>query len=192
MATVRSDVDVCNMALAFIGTDRILSLDEDTKRAKLCALYYPIERDEEIAKHDWSFATFRQNLATPVETNYTDYSYMYQLPEDPYCLRPIEIDGAPNAAWKVEGRYLYTNQDEVELIYIGQVTDPRKYTPGFAKLLSLKLAINLASVFTGKDKKVNQVAQMYEIETLRAQGSDSIAGRNKIYPSQRWDEVGWT
>lgn len=192
MATVDSEVDVANLALSYIGAERISSFSEASKSAQLASLFYPLCRDGELVGYEWSFALTRQKLASPTETNYTDFQYQYQLPVSPYCLRPVEIDGASEAEWRVEGRLLYCNLDEVELIYLAQIEDVRLFSPLFVEVLSLRLASKIAANLTGKERHVGQIEALYLQAIGRAMGVDARAGRSPRRPSKRWDEVQWT
>ena len=189
MGTVDSEVDIANLALTYIGAERISSLSETSKSAQLSGLFYPLVRDGELTRHNWSFAITRQQLASPTETNYTDYLYQYQLPVDPYWLRTVKIDGASQADYEVEGRLLYCNLNEVELVYIYRVEDVRMFSPLFVDALALRLAAKLAANFTGKEQKVAMIEQLYARTIIEAAGVDEIASHNPLRSSKRWDEV---
>ena len=83
-----SVIEICNRALSNIGNNRsINSLNEASKEAGQCSLYYESIRDA-VADFDWNFATKTVALA---DTNNPplDWDYAYTYPTD--CLKIIEI-----------------------------------------------------------------------------------------------------
>ncbi|MGR7394096.1 hypothetical protein ACU63O_11170 [Klebsiella aerogenes] len=99
-----SVIEICNRALSNIGNNRsINSLNEASKEAGQCSLYYESIRDAVLADFDWNFATKTVALA---DTNNPplDWDYAYTYPTD--CLKIIEIPVPgiryPNAAMRVQ------------------------------------------------------------------------------------------
>lgn len=84
-----SVIEICNRALSNIGNNRsINSLEEASKEAGQCSLYYESIRDAVLADFDWNFAT--KNIALADTNNPPqDWDYAYTYPTD--CLRIIEI-----------------------------------------------------------------------------------------------------
>lgn len=54
---VRTDVDVCNLAVAKIGGEPLEALNEDTPLGAFCQDNYPAKRDELLGGYPWRFAT---------------------------------------------------------------------------------------------------------------------------------------
>ena len=63
MAIVTSFVDICNRAITFLGSERITSLDDDTKEGRACKAIHEQTRDNVLRAHPWSFAMKRAALA---------------------------------------------------------------------------------------------------------------------------------
>jgi hypothetical protein len=51
-----------------------------------------------------------------------------------------------NFSYAIEGRLILTNEDNIKLRYIKQVTDPTEFDPLFIEVLILKLALKLVSL----------------------------------------------
>ena len=114
MAT--SEVEIANSALRKIGADRIASLNEDNKRARLCKDAIPLLRQEVLRSHPWNFAIDRIPLAQLTTTPAGGFDFEYALPAD--VLRVLHIsDGTVGDttfhsnrvsihAWSKEGRVL--------------------------------------------------------------------------------------
>ena len=79
-----SDVDICNLALSFIGDDAnvsSISPPEGSRQAEHCARFFPIARDGLLQMQRWNFASKRVALAAL--TNVHDqWQYTYAVPAD--------------------------------------------------------------------------------------------------------------
>lgn len=173
-----SIVDICNTALAHLGSDAVISAidpPDGSTEAGYCKRFYPIARRRLIESFAWPFATKRVLLAEV--TNDSDvWAYAYAVPAD--CLRPIRIltaghlrsileeltnhsDGAirttlydeeASAPYQREGDVLYTHEAEAVLLYLRDVTDPTKFSPSFELTMGYELASLLAGpIIRGAD-----------------------------------------
>jgi hypothetical protein len=173
-----SIVDICNTALAHLGSDASISAidpPDGSTEAGYCKRFYPIARRRLIESFSWPFATARVVLAEV--TNDSDvWAYAYAVPAD--CIRPIRIltagqlrsileeltndsDGAirttlydeeAGAPYQREGDVLYTHEEEAVLLYLRDVTDPTKFSPTFEEALGYQLASFLAGpIIRGAD-----------------------------------------
>ena len=50
-----SQVDICNLALRRLGATTIASIDESTKNAEHCTVFWTYVLDEVMEDHQWSF-----------------------------------------------------------------------------------------------------------------------------------------
>ena len=57
-----SEVDLCNNALGQLGEDSITSLDDNSKKARLCKRFYPDARDTVLRAYPWRCAIEFQTL----------------------------------------------------------------------------------------------------------------------------------
>lgn len=81
-------IDICNMALALIGRERIDSLEEDSQEAKMCQVFYEHERRRLLRMHGWGFARKTEQLA--LRTNsIPGWRFAYALPQE--CISIIYI-----------------------------------------------------------------------------------------------------
>src|SRR5918999_1562297 len=128
-----SEVQICSDALGVLGLDAITSLNDDTKRARVCKRQYPRVRDAILRAHPWNCATFRQVLAQSAATPAFGYSYAHTLPTDPACLRALATDldreeGGAGDEWRLEIvnglRVLVADVSPVRLRFTGRITDP--------------------------------------------------------------------
>ena len=182
-----SKVDIANFALHLIGGGGkpLLSLDEDKKEAKIISRLYPGTKESVLAEEQakWSFAIKRLALDDSAETNNTHYSKNYALPAD--CIRPLRIKDHENYPFEVEAGILYCDVGDAMLIYIANVDDESAFTPGFARALAHKLAIDIAE-FLEKDSTA--LWQKYIIALRSAIGQDNRGRKNKI-PTRSYTKV---
>ena len=141
-----SVVDICNRALIKIGADTITSLDEQTKEARLCNTLYDMIRKELLRSHPWNFAIKRLVLAADLTVPEFGYDWQYPLPTD--CLRILHMydSGYP---FKVEGRFLLTDEVQVAAVYIANITDTEQFDALFVSLLVCRLAVEMGYSITG-------------------------------------------
>jgi hypothetical protein len=170
-----SDKDIANVALTRISADLITSLESDmSRRAVLCRELLPIYKRAILRLHPWSFALKRQELAqVSDQESMWKYTYAYQLPTDPKCLRVLESDadeyGVP---WTIEGGYLVTDNETIIITYIADIEEPGLYDAQFVEVLAARLAWALAKPIAGDDKLLNDCRNEYLLLLGEAQATD--------------------
>ena len=142
-------VAICNSALLKIGEERISSLSENNKRAKICNEQYEKIRDEVLRSHPWNFAIKRVQLAQLTTTPIFGFDYQYELPSD--CLRVLRaiagdstLQRSADIRHQIEGNYLLANETSVKIQYIAKITDTTYYDSNFIEALALKIAADIA------------------------------------------------
>lgn len=175
----KSDVELCNMALARIGiTMAITSLDERSKEAMQCKLFFDQTRDKVLGDAPWPFA--RRTVALQLTGEAPQrWGYAYQYPGD--CLRlndvfpTIPTGMSPDAfrQWANSNRVPYelaagdsdnltivTDQVDAVADYTLRITNPLRFDAAFSSLFAWamggELAIPLAK---GVDYARNAYAQ---------------------------------
>jgi hypothetical protein len=79
-----SEVDICNLALAYLGdTASLSSIDppEGSAQADHCHRFYPIARDTLLEMHLWNFSMRRIAIALAAYNSST-WSFAYLVPSD--------------------------------------------------------------------------------------------------------------
>jgi hypothetical protein len=94
---VRTDADICNMALLGIGArGKIASLDDPSREAQLCSAFYETARDAALREFPWPFATRRVTLTQLVVSDHPpppEWLYRYGYPADCLAARYLLTDG---------------------------------------------------------------------------------------------------
>jgi hypothetical protein len=186
-----SAVDICNLALDLIGQGPpIVSFDEGSNLANTFKRRYPLSRNEVLRIHPWNFAIHRENLVQLTETPDSGYTYQYQLPVDPLCLRVLEVTNVVNPDYRIEGDRLLTNETEVSIRYIKEVVDTSKFDSLFCKALALRIASDIAFQVT-QDHHTEQAMEMkFEMYINRAMGKDNLEEKGPDVTDNSWIEAG--
>lgn len=183
-----SAVAICSDALRQLGDDPITSLTDDSTRARLCNAFYEPMRDAVLRAYPWNFAITRQVLAQLVTTPAYGFSFEYQLPTDPYCLRVLNVDDT-GLAFKIEGRKLLTDASSVSIKYIARITDEAQFDVLFIDALSVRLASRLAYPVTGSASLTDVFFAKYKDVLSEARSIDAQEGTPEIFESNALTEV---
>jgi hypothetical protein len=189
-----SIVDICNSALSKVGGARISSLDDDTKEGRLCKELYPRASDELLRSHPWNFAIARIALAQTVATPNFGYDFQYELPVD--CLRVINIAsefadsedlGGSFIGWKIEGRKLLTNEGDINIKYIKDVSDtPYLFDANFTETLAYRLAKDLAYPLAQSNSLADRMSVEYRESLAFARSYDAQEGSSDRIGANEW------
>lgn len=133
-----TEVSIANSALAKVGAERIISMDDNNERARLCKEQLPKIRDALLRGHPWNFAQVRVTLAELPTPPVFEFTKSYQLPAD--CLRVLKVDLDETYEWKIEGKTLVTDASVVSILYLKKETDPNLYDANFVEVLATTLA----------------------------------------------------
>jgi len=90
MAT--SPVEICNLALSWLGGDLIISLTDDSTEAKLCNAVYAPLRDAVLEEREWTFATRRIQPPALVAGPLYGYDKAFQIPIE--VIRVLQVSRA--------------------------------------------------------------------------------------------------
>lgn len=187
-----SKTDICNLTMARLGCENIISIDDDTKRAKTVKAVYDLIRDIVLSDHPWNLASTRASLALLSTAPAFGYTYAYQLPANPFCLRALGIVGTdfanvdPTIEYKIEGRQLLTNASPCNIKYIARVTVEGAFTPSFCSAFSLRLAAEVAYKLTGNASLKSEIMKEYQVELSKAKSQDAQEDT-----PEAWEDTSW-
>ena len=170
-----SIVDICNSALNQIGASNIISLTEDSKAGRICNQRYAFVRDSVFRAHPWNCLVTRRTLSPDSDSPAFEFDNQFTLPTDPYCLRILHLD-YHDIIHRVEGRKILCNEDTVNLIYVGRVTDPNQYDMLLIESISAALAADLAYPLAGSTSLSQEMRAVYEEKLREARFVDATEG----------------
>ena len=167
-----SEVAICNSALSKIGADRIVSLSDDSRAAKLCNEQYYKVRDALLRAHPWNFAIHRDTLAQSSTAPDFGFTYAYTLPSD--FIRALEVNGNDDP-WEKEGITIVTDAATCELYYIREVA-VGYFDSSFDELLAIKLAYDLCGDLTTSPTLKSTLYEEYKEALREARAFDAQEG----------------
>ncbi len=178
-----SVVDICNSALAAVGSKAIVSLSDNSERARILQTTYNSDRLSLLRMHPWNFATKQATLPLLDGVTPFEFTYAYELPAD--CLRLIRVYQALSR-YEVLGRAVYTNDSQMRVYYVSDVTDSSQFDTVFVECLVLKIASDIAYSITQNLTLADQLTKEYETRFRQAKQYGAQEG----FPRQ-WDEGTW-
>lgn len=175
-----SQLDICNLALTFLGAAPIVNLSDNNNRAQTLSLLYTQVRDAELRKHTWRFSIKRDAMSALVSVPASGpYSQQFQVPSD--CLKVLMVgDSWPSADmsdyrtapttddYSVEGDKILSNLPApLSIRYVRQVTDTGLYDPAFVIMFAAMMAWKGCEKITQSTDK-RKLAQNEYDEALNA------------------------
>ena len=197
-----SQVQICNLALGWLGTRSIASMSEATNEARVCTQYYEFALEQSLRDHRWNFAQRRRVLAeTAFPEGYdATYAYCYAVPTD--CLEAhtlVDESGSDKdlngRAWVFEivltddgaGKVILTQVGNATLTYTAKVTNPSLYDPLFVRAFAKRLAADMCvAILKNNPQKVQETETLYQNEIRRAKAVDAREGKEEEVQENPW------
>jgi len=183
-----SKVEIVNRALTLIGASPIVSLDDDTKNARITNRIYDSTLKDILSETHWNFATKRVLLATLAVTQawtYAGEAYTYQLPSD---IITIISTNDRSASWRIEGETIVSDTSGLGIKYIYFQEDPTKYTVKFVTAFADLLAVNLTFMVTNSTTGVSDLFSKYQKFSLpSAMGDNARQGTQQQMQDSEWE-----
>lgn len=190
-------VEICNLALTKVGDDRIISIDDDTERARVLKALWATMVDLEIRARNWNFAMARASLAALLTTPTWGFGTEYQLPAD--CLRVVQVSdmflsvsttdyrGSQEHPFQIEGRKILTDLDApLKIRYLKRVTDTTLWDAMFVQAFACRLAHDACEKLSQNTTKKQSLAEQYTAAVIAAAGSDAIENPPDFRPDDAW------
>lgn len=187
-----SKVSLCNRALNHLNANTIASLDEATKEGRLCNQYFDEALDTLTEEHPWNFAVERASLAQVATNPLYEYDYQFQLPNDPFCLRLLEVVDSDNneiTDFTLEGRYVLCDKQNIKIKYLKRLTNLSETSSLFRRALEYYLAAILAEPILRSGTVSNEMSQRYRYFLLKAKAADGKQGRRRNIDDNDFDWI---
>jgi len=186
-----SDVGICNLALDYLGTDNITSLDErNNDNATLCKRWYDLTRKALLRDLNASFSIKRAALAADSTSPLYGRTYAFDLPND--CLKILNVNSPTDVQdWQIENnKILYDTEGSLNIRYISNASIVSSFDDEFKELLAIKLALNICAKATQDLERVaflTKILKTKYIETSTKYGTDNkvkMVSRSKFLASK--------
>lgn len=194
-----TSVDICNMALAYLGNSRpITTLTDDTTEARLCSRFYDISRELLLSEFSWSFAKKTCAALTEITDETNDlYSYVYEYPDDALRILFVGVgDESPgtinnyDTIYTLDGsthvRRIVCDIPEAKASYIINLKDVQVFPAHFSTALAWRVA---AYVSTGLSKDSNAMKSISQAEysaVEKAKYLDAIQNKKPVNIGNRY------
>lgn len=184
-------VDIANMALSWLGSAPITSIDDETDRANQLQINYIPARDATLEAHDWTFAIERFIPAQSATAPVYGAGIAYDIP--PQILRVIACDSGDTTGnstftskinqkeqidWQLEGDKIICDLDVIYCRGIRRIEEEGRFSPLFVHAFAAKLAFLLAQNITSDPNIAQNVYGMYEQFIKEAKSRDGLQGRS--------------
>ena len=184
-----SKLDICNLALNYLGFSALTTLDDSTRQGTSCLAMWGIIVDEVMASEPWNFATARETLQQLSVAPLYGYAYAYQLPSD--LIRLLSTQDSTSryhkSGYAREGSTLLSNLSLVSIKYIRRITEPGLFPPGFTACLAARLAAALSYGLTDNtQKRSTELLQTYAVLRKEAALVDASEGYEPIRERDSW------
>jgi hypothetical protein len=176
-----SQLEICNLALSWIGGKKIFDLAEDSVEAQLVSTNYPLARDALLNERMWTFATKSLAISPEVATPAFGWRYQFKVPAD--CIRLFRVlNGNDNEMpWVREGQLIFTNESVIHVTYLQRITDSTLYSAGFVHALAARIAADISVTYTENRTLQADLWQLYEKKLRDAAATEGSQGRNEKF-----------
>ena len=185
---IYDDIKVCNRSLSLLKQNHISSLEDNTFESRQCKFLYEVIKAEVLSSSIWKACLRTRVLNSNYNKNKalkTNYVHEFLLPSD--CLRILEVNS--NNDYLRQGRYVYTDNAQVELTYIAnvEITD---LPLNLVYLIVLALAMELSFSLNDDKSLYDNLKSQYEVEFKKAANTDTKEGR-EIFDNNISFESSW-
>jgi hypothetical protein len=182
-----SETEICNIALGWVGGERIATIDEDSVGGKLCRdLYYDC-RDAVLESRNWTFAMRRKVLTPNSAAPVFGFSQRFLIPSD--CLRIVRLGYSPDLKervhWEKEDNYILCDYETLYLRYISRTEDVVGYSSKFVLALACRLAADMAVPIAGSKSLQETMNAQYFTRIEEAGAFDGMQATNKIVQTNK-------
>lgn len=182
MAT--SSVDIVNSAALKLGVAPIASLDDGVKFSIAASNQYDKCRKQVLRAHPWNFAIRRVELATVAVPPESIYDYVFALPSN--VLRVLPDEEYYDTTYKIEGRYLHTNDSTFTIKYIEDIEDVTLFDACFEEALACCLAADLAVHMKNSTQLAQLMYEAYMRSLKQARSVDAQEGTPEVVRATSW------
>ena len=166
-----SEVSICKEALALLGQTNIISLDDDSKAARLCKQFYSAERNKLLRRHPWSFALKQAEFAEVPEVPVYQFSKVYRLPGD--CLKFVRPAILQTPYSKI-GPKIYTNEVSFQGLYVYEIVNTLEFDVLFVDVLAIAIAKKMCVPLISNRTRAVELHEEYKEAIATAKSNNAF------------------
>lgn len=183
-------VDICNMALSWLGEDEITSIEDPSTRALQLKINYIPARDATLEAHEWSFAIERFVPGIVAgQPQWGDYN-AFSVPAE--IIRVLTVDrntdtgmdlgrigGREQLDWVFERNLILCREDVIYCRGIRRIEEEGRFSPLFVHAFAAKLAALVALNLTASAEIQGNMYALYDQFISEAKSRDGLQGRSR-------------
>jgi hypothetical protein len=183
-----SETSICCMALSKIGSARITDIDNDNSvQAIQCQTHYDQTRDALLRSFEWSFAVKQAELSEDSSTPTFGYDHQFLLPAD-FIRVTLNWDDGAEYNYDIQGLLLLTDESEINLEYVAQITDTTTFDALFVEVLILQLALKFLHPLAGTNAPNLKQGLAMELREAMARAKCVNNNEKNVSSGYRWSE----
>lgn len=166
-----SKVEICNLALAKIGQPAIMSLDDNSPRARYCLQEYDSALEAALRSYPWPFAIVRKELGRKQKAPIFGFAYYYEIPADSVRIVDIFTGGQK---YQIESEGLATNAEHVAIRYVSKKIPVEKLDPQTLEVVVLALAVRISIPITENMQLKDMLFSEMQVALAQARNTWSV------------------
>lgn len=187
-----SNVSIVNMALGHLGEQAVLSLNDDSRQARLALRDFEEIRDDMLRDHLWNWAKKRTSLAASSTDPEWQYDNAFVVPAD--FLRLVDVYNLDEEDYRIESiddvTVIVTDiEAPLKISYIAQITDPNRMDVKFRNALAAECAVRWAEPLTANPKLREDMAALAAKALRDAKGVDGQEDAPTVTDPDTWTDA---
>jgi len=198
MASSITELNVVNRALTKLGEQKLTSLEQDKKTARVMSGIVDPVRDRFLRKNPWNSAIKRVQIAASSTAPAWGWTTAYPLPADYIKLLNVESSSTvsnlsssknipKNIEYKIEGGSILCDETlALNVRYVSRETDMTRYDPSMIEALATLYAHEACMSLTEDSGLKNQLMAEYKEMIQEAKQLDGWEDDMQDFPTDSW------
>lgn len=174
-----TQVEVCNLALGWVGSELITSINDSTTPARLCKANWNSTRDVVLASREWAFAIRRYEIAPDTTAPVFGWDHRFPIPSNVLRVLRCEDGYGEDIDWQREGNFIVSDEATVHALCLVRVETMSDLPEYFGQALAAMLASNLAIPLAQSAEMQKAWYAIYLQKLKDAISIDSMQGRSR-------------
>ena len=184
-----TQLEICNIALSYVGATPIADLSETSTEAQWCNTNYEPLKLAVLAERTWSFAETVTEVTSPTPGT---TGFLYAIPANTVRVYRCydQINPKRQARWQRQGSSILTDYDgSLWMVRTDGATLEADFPPMFVQALAGRLAMDMAIPIARSQSMLGGLVTMYEQKISAAAAADGSEGRSERHDSTELTSV---